>query len=66
MRFDNAFRIDILVDNTVVLELKSTEKQNPVYAKQLKTYLALTGKKIGLVLNFGLETMLKGIERVVL
>lgn len=46
----------------MILELKSTEKQNPVYAKQLKTYLALTGKKVGLVLNFGMETMLKGVE----
>ena len=66
MKFDNALRIDVLVDDAVILELKSTEKQNPVYAKQLKTYLALTGRKIGLVLNFGMETMLKGIERVVL
>lgn len=66
MKFDNALRIDVLVDDAVILELKSTEKQNPVYAKQLKTYLALTGRKIGLVLNFGMETMLKGIERVIL
>ena len=66
MKFDNALRIDVLVDDAVILELKSTEKQNPVYAKQLKTYLALTGRKIGLVLNFGMETMLKGVERVIL
>ena len=64
MHFDNAFRLDLLVDDSVILELKSTEKMLPVYAKQLKTYLVLTGKTIGLVLNFGMTTMKEGICRV--
>ena len=64
IRFENAFRLDMLVDDSVILELKSTEKMAPVYAKQLKTYLALTGKTIGLVLNFGMATMKEGICRV--
>ena len=64
MHFDNAFRLDLLVDDSVILELKSTEKMLPVYAKQLKTYLVLTGKTIGLVLNFGMTTMREGICRV--
>ena len=64
IHFENAFRLDVLVDDSVILELKSTEKMAPVYAKQLKTYLALTGKTIGLVLNFGMATMKEGVCRV--
>ena len=64
MHFNNAFRLDLLVDDSVILELKSTEKMASVYAKQLKTYLVLTGKTFGLVLNFGMATMKEGICRV--
>ena len=64
IHFENAFRLDMLVDDSVILELKSAEKMSPVYAKQLKTYLVLTGKVIGLVLNFGMATMKEGICRV--
>ena len=64
MHFNNAFRLDLLVDDSVILELKSTEKMSSVYAKQLKTYLVLTGKTIGLVLNFGMATMKEGVCRV--
>ena len=64
IHFENAFRLDVLVDDSVILELKSTEKMSTVYAKQLKTYLVLTGKTIGLVLNFGMATMKEGICRV--
>lgn len=64
IHFENAFRLDILVDDSVILELKSTEKMAPVYAKQLKTYLVLTGKTVGLVLNFGMMTMKEGVCRV--
>ena len=62
--FENAFRLDLLVDDSVILELKSTEKMMPGYAKQLKTYLVLTCKSIGLVLNFGMATMKEGVCRV--
>ena len=64
IHFQNAFRLDMLVDDSVILELKSTEKMASVFAKQLKTYLVLTGKTIGLVLNFGMTTMKEGICRV--
>ena len=62
---ENAFRIDVLVDNAVVVELKSTETFAPVHAKQLKTYLVLTGYSLGLLLNFGMAYMKDGIKRVV-
>lgn len=65
MHFDKCFRLDMLVDDAVILELKSTEKMSPVYAKQLKTYLVLAGKTIGLVLNFGMATMVEGVVRMV-
>jgi len=64
-KIENAFRIDVLVDDAVVVELKSTETFVPVHAKQLKTYLVLTGKNVGLLLNFGMEYMKTGIRRVV-
>ena len=63
--FDKAFRLDLLVDDEVIVELKSTEKDNPVYWKQLKTYLVLTGKQLGLLVNFGRNTLLEGVKRVV-
>ncbi len=64
-KIDNAFRIDVLVDESVIVELKSTESFAQVHAKQLKTYLVLTGLKLGLLLNFGMEYMKHGIRRVV-
>lgn len=53
---ENAFRLDMLVDGLVIVELKSTEKMNPVFVKQLKTYLVITGLQVGLVVNFGMAT----------
>jgi len=60
------YRIDILVDNKVVLELKSIEKVLPVHEAQLLTYLKLTGIKTGLLLNFNVPLMKDGIKRFVL
>jgi GxxExxY protein len=61
---DNGFRIDLLVEDLIIIELKSVEKVLPVHAKQLHTYLRLANKPLGLLLNFN-ELMLKdGITRV--
>ena len=60
-----AFAIDLLVDDQVVVELKSCEKNLPVFGKQLKTYLVLFGRPVGLLINFGLPALKDGIERVV-
>ena len=62
---ENAFRLDLLVDDKVVVELKSTEQQLAVFAKQLKTYLVLCHKPVGLLINFGKVSLKDGIERVV-
>ena len=63
--FEDAYRIDLLVNNEVVVELKSTNVMHPVYAKQLKTYLALSGLHVGILANFGMATMKDGLKRVV-
>ena len=63
--FDDAFRLDLLVDREGVVELKSTGAMNPVFSKQLRTYLVLSGLEIGLVMNFGMALMKDGIVRVV-
>ena len=65
MVFDEGFRIDLLVDRRVVVELKSVEKLAPMHSKQVLTYLRLTNLKVGLLLNFGGATLKEGLERIV-
>jgi GxxExxY protein len=65
MRFDGAFKIDLLVDGRLILEIKSVERLNPAHRKQLLTYLRLTGQSVGLLLNFGGATLKEGLYRVV-
>ena len=65
MQFDNSFRVDLLVESCVVVELKSVDRMAPVHAKQLLTYLRLTDLRVGLLLNFGAGTMKDGLKRVV-
>jgi GxxExxY protein len=62
---DEGYRIDILVNDTIVLELKSVENVKGVHKKQLLTYLRLTNKPLGLLINFN-ETLVKdGITRII-
>ena len=58
-------RMDILVEDKLIIELKSVEELLPVHYKQLLTYLKLTGKKVGLLINFNVENIVDGIHRVV-
>ena len=62
---EDAFRADLLVDERVIVEVKSQERLAPVHAQQLLTYLRLTNLRVGLLLNFGAETMKEGVKRVV-
>ena len=64
-RFDPAFRVDILVDDRLVLEIKSVETISRAHAKQLLTYLRLLKQPVGLLLNFSEATMKDGIRRLV-
>ena len=57
--------IDILVENEVIVEVKATEKNHPIHETQVLTYLRLTDKKLGLVINFGNSHVKDGIFRVV-
>lgn len=57
--------IDILVEGKVIVEVKATEKQHSIHEVQLLTYLRLTGRKLGLLINFGQECVKDGISRVV-
>ena len=64
-RVDNAFRIDLVIDNKVIVEIKSVEKVLPVHQKQLLTYLKLSGLKLGLLINFNEAHLKDGITRIV-
>lgn len=63
--FEEAFRADLIVDDNVIVELKSVEQIAPVYGKKLLTYLRIADKRVGLLLNFGANTMKEGLRRVV-
>jgi GxxExxY protein len=60
----DAFRADLIVGGKLIVELKSVEEMKPVFAKQLLTYLRLSGLKLGLLLNFGAPSLKNGVERV--
>ena len=65
IRFDEGFRADIIIEDKVIVELKSVEKVSRVHKKQLLTYLRLADKRLGLLINFGAELIRDGISRVV-
>lgn len=61
----DGFRADLIVNQKVILELKSVEQNHPAHRKQVLTYLRLTGCRLGFLLNFGAPTMKAGISRLV-
>ncbi len=65
VRIEVGFRIDMIVEEKVIVELKSVEKLAPVHGKQLLTYLRLADKRLGLLINFGEARIKDGIHRVV-
>ena len=64
LTFDEGFRADLIVENKLIIELKSVERLQPVHSKQLLTYLRLTDCKLGLLINFGDNLLKDGIKRV--
>ncbi|MEC4049586.1 GxxExxY protein [Flavobacterium sp. SUN046] len=62
---DIGFRADLIVENKVILEIKSVEEVSPLHFKQLQTYLKITHLKLGLLINFNSELIKYGIKRVV-
>ncbi len=62
--FENAFRVDLLIDNQVVVELKSVETLAQVHHKQILSYIRLMNIEVGLLVNFGEATLIEGLHRV--
>lgn len=65
IKMDIGFRADVIIDNKVVIELKSIEDLAPVHYKQVLTYLKLTNCKLGLLINFNVALIKDGIHRIV-
>lgn len=63
--FPGAFTLDIVVENRLILEIKSVERMHPIYRSQLITYLKMTGMSSGLLINFNSDPLQDGIVRVV-
>lgn len=61
---ETAFRMDIIVEDSVILELKATETDHPIYSRQLNTYLRLADKRVGLLINFNRERLVDGLKRI--
>jgi len=66
LRLDCGYRIDMLVENLVILELKSVEKLEPIHEAQLLTYLKLAGIKVELLINFNVSVLKNGIKRLII
>ncbi len=60
------YRVDLIVEDAVVVEIKSVERHDPVFEAQVLTYLRITGKKIGLLINFNSRLLRDGIKRYIL
>ena len=65
VKLENAFKIDLLVEKSIVVELKATENSSPVHARQVLTYLKLMNMRLGFLINFGAPTFKDGIKRLI-
>lgn len=65
VKLDHGYRIDLLVENKVVIEIKTVEAFTDVHTAQVLTYLTLGGYKLGLLLNFHVTTLKNGIKRII-
>ena len=66
IKFDCGYRIDLFIENQLIVELKSVEHLLPIHEAQLLTYLKLAGRKIGLLINFNSTLLKNGLKRMVL
>ncbi|MCI0748239.1 MAG: GxxExxY protein [Verrucomicrobia subdivision 3 bacterium] len=65
-RLIGEYRIDLLVENTVIVEMKSVERFDPIFEAQILTYLKVTNKRVGLLINFNSRLLKDGIKRYIL
>ena len=66
IKFDEGLRLDVLVDDLIICELKAVEEMNPVFMAQLMSHLKLANKRLGFLINFNVSLIKHGIKRVVL
>lgn len=66
VHLDCGYRMDLVVENQVVIELKTVEALHPIHEAQMLTYLRLSGHRLGLILNFNSPVLKSGIRRIVL
>jgi len=66
IRLDEGLRLDVLVEDLVICELKAVEAMNPVFTAQLLTQLKLTNKRLGFLINFNVPLIKRGIHRIIL
>jgi GxxExxY protein len=66
VRLESGFRIDVLVEDAVIVELKAVETMAPLYEAQILTYLKLSGKRLGLLINFNVPLLKDGIRQMIL
>ncbi len=64
--FNEGFRIDVLIEDKVICELKAVNEMNPVYEAQVLTYLKFTNKRLGFLINFNVPLIKNGIKRIIL
>jgi len=66
IRIDAGLRLDLLVNDSIVVELKAVQEHHPVFEAQVLTYLKLTGQRLGLLINFNVPLIKEGIKRIIL
>ncbi len=66
LKFDEGLRLDVLVEGLIICEIKAVDKVNSVWETQLLSYLKLTGKRIGFLINFNVPIIKNGIKRIIL
>ena len=66
IEFKDALRLDILIDDKIIIELKAQENYHPVWEAQLLSYLKLTGKCLGFIVNFNVPVIRQGIKRMII
>ena len=66
MTFDEGLRLDVLVEDLIICELKAVDKVNPVWQAQILSHLRLTGKRLGFLINFNVPIIKNGIKRIIL
>jgi GxxExxY protein len=65
LKFDEGLRLDVLVEDLIICEIKAVDKTNPVWEAQLLSYLKLTGKRLGFLINFNVPVIKSGIKRII-